>query len=189
MRIAIRRFSLRANNNGVLTGIVSNPADLGEGPMHHLELEKLVETQKQQIDALNRRMDDLRRQFQAENLALSVDWTKLSDLLDERDARIAATNAKLSDLTSEIEALRSAHAAACETAENRSWEDDNLMTALRLAAESIITQLEPKISEGILNDLREQSTVTGDGPLGHEYYLEQIIAGAQTALQELKKAA
>ena len=157
--------------------------------MHHIELEKLVETQKQQIDALNRRIEDLRRQFQAENLALSVDWTKLSDLLDERDARIAATNAKLSNLASEIEAIRTAQETAQETAETQNWEDDNLMTALRLTAESIITQLEPDTAADILNDLRQQSTVTGDGPLGHEYYLEQIIAGAQTALREPKKAA
>ena len=157
--------------------------------MHQSELERQVAAQKQQIEVLSRRIEDIRGQFQAENLALNVNWSKLSGLLDERDARIAATNARLTDVSSEVKACDEKIGAVQEAAENRSWEDDNLMTALRLAIEATITRLHPHTAAGILNELRAQAAPNGGEPLGHEYYLEQIIEGAQAALADIKRAA
>lgn len=157
--------------------------------MHQSELEQQVVAQKKQIDAMNRRLEELQGQFQAENLALNVNWNKISGLLDERDARIAATNTKLDELKSEVRACDEKVAAVQDAAENRSWEDDNLMTALRLAIEATITRLHPHTSAGILNELKSQAALEDAEPYGHEYYLEQIIEGAQAALADVKTAA
>ncbi len=157
--------------------------------MYQSKIEAQLEAQGEEIAALKAMVEDLRGQMRADNLALGLERGKLSGDFERQDGRIAVTNTRLADLTSEVQACQRDLEAVQEAAETRGWEDDNLMTALRLATEAIITRLNPQDSVAILDELREQAAQCGEEPLGHEYYLEQIIEGAQAALLEVKRAA